>query len=74
MAILPKKEREDRMMEIDLTGPDGNAFVLMGIAKKLARQLGLDGDLIIQEMSLGDYEDLLKTFDSYFGDFVILYR
>lgn len=74
MAILPKKEKEDRMMEIDLTGPDGNAFVLMGIAKNLARQLGLDGDLIIQEMRLGDYEDLLKTFDSYFGDFVILYR
>ena len=61
-------------MEIDLTGPDGNAFVLMGIAKNLARQLGLDGDLITQEMRLGDYEDLLKTFDSYFGDFVILYR
>jgi|DEB0MinimDraft_6_1074348.scaffolds.fasta_scaffold492634_1 hypothetical protein len=74
MAILPKKEKEDRMMEIDLTGPDGNAFVLMGIAKNLARQLGLDGDLITQEMRLGDYEDLLKTFDSYFGDFVILYR
>ena len=74
MAILPKKEKEDRMMEIDLTGPDGNAFVLKGIAKNLARQLGLDGDLITQEMRLGDYEDLLKTFDSYFGDFVILYR
>ena len=74
MAILPKKEKEDRMMEIDLTGPDGNAFVLMGIAKNLARQLGLDGDLITQEMRLGEYEDLLKTFDSYFGDFVILYR
>lgn len=74
MAILPKKEKEDRMMEIDLTGPDGNAFVLMGIAKNLARQLGLDGELITQEMRLGDYEDLLKTFDSYFGDFVILYR
>ena len=74
MAILPKKEKEDRMMEIDLTGPDGNALVLMGIAKNLARQLGLDGDLITQEMRLGDYEDLLKTFDSYFGDFVILYR
>ena len=74
MAILPKKEKEDRLMEIDLTGPDGNAFVLMGIAKNLARQLGLDGDLITQEMRLGDYEDLLKTFDSYFGDFVILYR
>lgn len=61
-------------MEIDLTGPDGNAFVLIGIAKNLAKQLGLDGDLIASEMMLGDYEDLLKTFDSYFGDFVILYR
>lgn len=61
-------------MEIDLTGPDGNAFVLMGIAKNLAKQLGLDGEMITREMMLGDYEDLLKTFDDYFGDFVIMYK
>ena len=59
---------------IDLTGPDGNAFVLMGYAKRFAKQLGLDGDKITSEMREGDYENLLQVFDGYFGDFVILER
>ena len=59
---------------IDLTGPDGNAFVLMGYAKRFAKQLGLDGDKITNEMREGDYENLLQVFDNYFGDFVILER
>jgi hypothetical protein len=57
---------------IDLTGPEGNAFCLMGYANKFARQLGLDGKSITKEMMSGDYENLLKVFDSYFGDYVIL--
>ena len=40
---------------IDLTGPEGNAFCLMGYAKKFARQLDLDANQIIQEMKSGDY-------------------
>jgi hypothetical protein len=57
---------------IDLTGPEGNAFCLMGYANKFARQLGLDGKSITKEMMSGDYENLLKVFDGYFGDYVIL--
>jgi hypothetical protein len=30
--------------------------------------------MIAKEMMLGDYEDLLATFERYFGDYVILYR
>ena len=59
---------------IDLTGPDGNAFCLMGYAKKFARQLDLNGNQIIKEMQSGDYENLVDTFDKYFGDYVILER
>ena len=59
---------------IDLTGPEGNAFVLMGYAKRFAKQLDLDGDQIVDEMTAGDYENLIEIFDSYFGDFVILER
>ena len=59
---------------IDLTGPEGNAFCLMGYAKKFARQLDLDGDEIIEEMKSGNYENLVATFDKYFGDYVILER
>jgi len=59
---------------IDLTGPDGNAFVLLGKAKSYARRLGLDGNEIQAEMMKGDYEHLLEVFDKYFGAFVILER
>ena len=61
-------------MVIDLTGPDGNAFVLMGIAGNLAKQFGKDKDAITEEMMAGDYEHLLSVFDREFGDFVILER
>ena len=59
---------------IDLTGPQGNAFFLLGAAAKYARQLGLDGVKIMEEMKDGDYENLIQVFDKYFGDFVILER
>lgn len=63
-----------KYMEIDLTGPDGNAFVLMGIAKKLAKLKGIDVVALIEEMMSGDYEHLLAVFEREFGDRVILYR
>jgi hypothetical protein len=69
--IRNKKEKKGPIV-IDLTGPDGNAFVLMGYAKNFARQLDLDADVIIKEMKSGDYEHLIKVFDNYFGSFVIL--
>ncbi len=61
-------------VEIDLTGPDGNAFTLIGIAGNLAKQLCLDKKAIQSEMMSGDYENLVQVFDKYFGEFVTLYR
>ena len=69
-----KSKIEKSGIEIDLTGPDGNAFVLIGTAGNLAKQLGLDGKAIRTEMMAGDYENLIKVFDKYFGNFVTLYR
>ena len=59
---------------IDLTGPQGNAFYLLGTASNLAKQLGMNSEEICSEMRSGDYENLLEVFDSYFGSFVTLYR
>ena len=70
--IRDKKPQSE--IVIDLTGPDGNAFVLMGMASKFTRQLGIDKDEVINKMKSGDYENLIKVFDNYFGDFVILER
>ena len=64
-------------IEIDLTGPDGNAFVLIGMAKNFGRQLGWDSGKcqdLVNEMMEGDYEHLVQVFDREFGHFVILYR
>ena len=55
---------------IILSGPDGNAFVLLGYAKALCHQLKLDDNKIIREMQSGYYDDLVLTFDRYFGDYV----
>jgi hypothetical protein len=68
------RDRIDRPPVIDLTGPQGNAFFLMGQASQYARQLGLNSDQIINEMKSGDYENLVQVFDRYFGDYVILER
>ena len=69
-----REKIEKKEIIIDLTGPGGNAFALMGSAKRLANWLGLDSDKILSEMRSGDYENLIKVFDKYFGDFVILER
>ena len=69
-----RKKQPKREIIIDLTGPDGNAFVLIGKAMSFARQLGLDGNSIKEEMMSGDYENLLEVFDKNFGHFVILER
>jgi len=72
MAI--KFSSEIRKPEIDISGPEGNAFVLMGYARKYAIQLGLNAKSIGEEMRSGDYENLLKVFDKYFGEYVDLVR
>jgi len=69
-----RKKQPQREIIIDLSGSDGNAFVLLGYAKRFARQLGLDATVIQAEMMSGDYENLLEVFDRNFGKFVILER
>jgi hypothetical protein len=70
--ILEKQKTNG--IEIDLTGPQGNAFYLLGTAKKLANQLGLNSNEILNEMQSGDYENLIQVFDKNFGSFVTLYK
>lgn len=72
MAILQKQKQKG--ITIDLTGPQGNAFYLLGTANNLAKQLGLNSVEIMTEMKSGDYENLVQTFDNYFGDIITLYR
>jgi len=68
--ILDKAKR----IKIDLRGPDGNAFVLMGYGSKMCSQMGKEWEPIRKEMMSGDYENLIEVFDREFGMFVDLYR
>jgi hypothetical protein len=68
------KSKKNNGIEIDLTGPQGNVFFLIGTANNLAKQLGLDGKVIQAEMMSGDYENAVNVFDKNFGSFVTLYR
>jgi hypothetical protein len=68
------KTKKNKGIEIDLTGPQGNVFFLIGTARNLAKQLGLDSAAIQKEMMSSDYENAVNVFDKNFGSFVTLYR
>ena len=68
---------QQQKLEIDLTGPDGNAFVLMRYVETIGRQLGYARQRITairKVMMMGDYEGLVKVFDREFGEHVVLWR
>lgn len=75
--IRSKAEKPQQKLEIDLTGPEGNAHILMAYARRWGRQMAYSEHRIkniIDEMRLTDYEGLLYTFDREFGSFVTLWR
>ncbi len=75
--IKRKRDKPTAPIEIDLTGPEGNAYYLLGLANDLGKQLGYDKEkrnLILREMQLTDYEGLLHTFDREFGLLVTMWR
>lgn len=56
---------------LDLTGPDGNAFALLGYAKSAGKKLGWSSEesrKILDDMKSSNYEDLVKTFLTHFSD------
>jgi hypothetical protein len=79
---IRKKRPQPGKIELDLTGPEGNAFVLLGWAQKTGRMIkedlmilhGVTPQEVLDEMTSGDYENLVETFDKYFGNYFILYR
>ena len=73
------KDKSTRIagVEIDLTGPEGNAFTLMGYAKSFGRQMDMSSEEIedmLTDMQSADYEHLLEVFEDHFGHVVTLWR
>ena len=75
--ILSRDQLENRKVEIDLKSPQGNAFYILGLVETLGKQINLPKEIrkdIREVMMSGSYEDLIKTFDIWFGDHVIIYK
>ncbi len=75
--MIYKKEKQEGKVKLNLSGPQGNAFFLLGYAQKLAAQLEYTPEQlesVMTDMKSGDYENLIQRFDKEFGMFVDLYR
>jgi hypothetical protein len=68
------EEKMGQPMEINLTGPEGNVFNLIGVGGRLCKLLNINQDKFVREMMSGDYDNAVNTFEKYFGDYVILYK
>ena len=67
-------KQHNKQIEIDLTGLDGNAFVLMGHVKGWCKQMSINSEPIINDMMSGDYEHLLSVIEKHFGHVVTMCR
>ncbi len=59
--------------QINLDGPEGNAYCLIGYANSYSKQLGFlkqKREQILEEMTSGNYFNLVKVFNQYFGEYV----
>lgn len=54
---------------LDLSGPEGNAYALLGIAQKFSNNLKKDTKKILQEMESADYGNLVYVFNREFGQY-----
>lgn len=52
--------------KLEIIGHDGNAFVILGRAKKVADENNMDWDKIHEEATSDDYDKLLQTMNKYF--------
>jgi hypothetical protein len=72
--IKKKVTKRSGRIEVDLTGPEGNAYALLGYASRWCDQLGLNYQEISKEMTSGDYENLVQVLDKHFGKYVTFLR
>jgi len=70
MSFTIKEQKPFEKEVIDLDGPDGNAFFLMGIAKRICPQVGVNYDKLHEKMVADDYGTLLIEMDLALGDYI----
>ena len=57
--MIKSKEYKNNGIEIDLTGPDGNAYAILGLAKRLCKEFDIPFKPLMEKMTSGDYENLI---------------
>ena len=75
--IVDKKDYVTDTVTVDLSGPEGNAFALLGLAKSFCKVNNFDKettDAIISEMTSSDYDNLVEVMDNYFGSKIIFLK
>jgi hypothetical protein len=66
--VLEKPKYPD--VDVQLVGEDGNAFAILGICQRAARQQGVSAEEVkafMQEAMAGDYNHLLVTCQKWFA-------
>ena len=49
--MIKDKLKDNGKIEIDLTGPDGNAYYILGVAKNLCKQVGIPFEPLMKLLS-----------------------
>jgi len=73
---IKKKKRSPKIV-LDLTGPQGNAYVILGTIQRLMKTMKFHEaqiDAIMEEMTSKDYEHLVATAEKHFGKYIDFYR
>lgn len=68
---------QDGRIQINIDGPAGNAFMLLGYAKRLCKDLGYtseETEAMQNAMMSSDYQNLLQVFNNHFDSIVNLYH
>jgi hypothetical protein len=63
---MPAETPEVEKPVLKLIGEDGNAFAILGAARKVALKNKMDWAAIQTEATSGDYDHLLQTMTKYF--------
>ncbi len=75
--IINKEDHVVDRITVDLAGPEGNAFSLIGLAKSFCKVNGFDKDVtndIIKQMKSSDYDNLVRVLDIYFGSRILFLK
>ena len=57
---------ENNKPTLKILGENGNAFVILGLAQRVARKHNMDWEKIKKEAMGGDYDHLLQVMMKYF--------